>query len=219
MRVRWLRERDVLAVAQTAYLGYGARWTESKEQTALSGKQDEILGNAREFYEAIAEAFPEIDDVFTGTIEPSELRGGGSRTSLLASSTTIRPSPAPGTTSSTGSAGRPPGGRIVGKGYVAEPWTRDQIVKAFSNLPSMDAGSDKVLNRFWKGLNVIEAPYAAPTAPGRQRPHHEHGNRQERRVPGPVTVSSRVPGQAHRLTGDLAGAHASRPHRRSPKFT
>lgn len=28
----------------------------------------------------------------------------------------------------------------------------------------MDAGNDKILNRFWKSLNVIEAPYAAPTA-------------------------------------------------------
>ena len=160
----WTTYRDVAAVAQTAYLGYGARWTESKEQTTLAGKQEEILHNAREFYEALAQAFPEIDDVFTGTIEPSELRGGGSRTSLLASSTTIKALASAWHDLKYGFRWEEVGGRTVGKGYVAEPWTGDRIIKAFSNLPSMDAGSDKVLNRFWKALNVIEAPYAAPTA-------------------------------------------------------
>ena len=28
----------------------------------------------------------------------------------------------------------------------------------------MDAGSDKVLNRYWKDTGIIEAPYSAPTA-------------------------------------------------------
>jgi hypothetical protein len=160
----WTTYRDVAAVAQTAYLGYGARWTESKEQTSLAGKQDEILDNARQFYEALATAFPEVDDVFTGTIEPSELRGGGSRTSLLASSTTIKALASAWHDLKYGYRWEAAGSRIVGKGYVADPWDNDRIIKAFANLPSMDAGDDKVLNRFWKGLNVIERPYAAPTA-------------------------------------------------------
>ena len=160
----WTTYRDVAAVAQTAYLGYGARWTENKEETSFSAKQDEILQNAREFYDALAEAFSELDDVFTGTIEPSELRGGGARTSLLASSTTVKALASAWHDLKYGHRWANSASRIVSKGYTAERWASDRIVKAFTALPSMDAGSDKVLNRFWKGLNIIEAPYSAPTA-------------------------------------------------------
>ena len=160
----WTTYRDVASVAQTAYLGYGARWTENKEETTFASKQDEVLRNARDFYDAIAEAFPELDDVFSGTIEPSELRGGGSRTSLLASSSTIKALASAWYDLRFGHRWVTAGSRIVSSGVTAEPWDRDRIVKAFANLPSMDAGSDKVLNRYWKGLNIIDAPYSAPTA-------------------------------------------------------
>jgi hypothetical protein len=160
----WTTYRDVAAVAQTAWLGYGARWTENKEETILAKQQREILANAWEFYEVLAEAFAEIDDVFSGTIEPSELRGAGSRTSLLASSTTIKALASAWHDLSFGYRWAKSGSRIVGQGYNSEKWDRDRIAKAFAGLPSMDAGSDKVLNRFWKNLNIVEAPYASPTA-------------------------------------------------------
>ena len=160
----WTTYRDVASVAQTAYLGYGARWTEKKEETSFAAKQDEILQNAREFYEVIAEAFSELDDVFSGTIEPSELRGGGDRTSLLASSTTIKALASAWHDLRYGHRWANAGSRIVSTGYTAEPWDRDQIVKAFAGLPPMGAGSTKVVNDFWKSLNIIEAPYSAPTA-------------------------------------------------------
>jgi hypothetical protein len=160
----WTTYRDVAAVAQTAWLGYGARWTENKEETILAKRQREILTNAWEFYEVLAEAFAEIDDVFSGTIEPSELRGGGTRTSLLASSTTIKALASAWHDLRFGYRWAKSGSRIVGQGYSSEKWARDRIAKAFAGLPSMDAGSDKVLNRFWKNLNIVEAPYASPTA-------------------------------------------------------
>lgn len=160
----WTTYRDVAAVAQTAYLGYGARWTENKEETFLAGEEKDILANAREFYEVLAEAFPEVDDVFTGTIEPSELRGGGGRTSLLASSTTIKALASAWHDLHYGYRWAQGAKRITGQGYNFEKWERDQIVKAFASLPSMDAGDDKVLNRYWKKRIMIEAPYAAPTA-------------------------------------------------------
>ena len=145
-------------------MGYGARWTENKEESTLAAKQDDILQNAREFYEALAEAFAEIDDVFTETIEPSELRGGGARTSLLASSTTIKALASAWHDLRYGHRWAKSGTRLIGQYGVAEPWDTVQISKAFASLPSMDAGSDKVLNRYWKSLDIIEAPYSAPTA-------------------------------------------------------
>ena len=54
--------------------------------------------------------------------------------------------------------------RIVGTENSAEPWDKDRIIKVFAALPSMDAGNVKTLDPFWRGLNIIEAPYAAPTA-------------------------------------------------------
>ena len=160
----WTTYRDVAAVAQTAHLGYGARWTENKEETSLAAQQEDILANVRDFYEALRDAFSEIDDVFSGTMEPSELRGGGSRTSLLSSSTTIKALASAWHDLRVGYRWTKSGSRIVGTDASAEPWDKARVVQAFSSLPSMDAGGDKVLNRFWKGLNIIEAPYSAPTA-------------------------------------------------------
>jgi hypothetical protein len=80
----------VASVAQTAWLGYGARWTPQQENTKLAAAEVDILDNAREFYEVLSEAFDDVGDVLSGDIEPKELRGGGWRTSLLSSSTTIK---------------------------------------------------------------------------------------------------------------------------------
>jgi hypothetical protein len=159
----WTTYRDVAAVAQTAWLGYGARWTENKEESFLAAQEKDILANVREFYEALAAAFPQIDDVFTGTIEPSELRGAGSHTSLLASSTTIKALASAWHDLRFGHRWVQTGTRIVGQGYTAEEWDRDRIVKAFANLPSMDAG-EEILDPYWKNLPIFEAPYTAPTA-------------------------------------------------------
>lgn len=160
----WTTYRDVAAVAQTAWLGYGARWTENKEESFLAKQESEILANAQDFYEVLTEAFPEIDDVLSGTIEPRDLRSGGSHTSLLASSTTIKALASAWYDLRYGHRWAKVGGRIVSQGFSNAEWDREAVAQAFKKLPSMDAGSDKVLNRFWKNLSVIEAPYAAPTA-------------------------------------------------------
>jgi DNA-sulfur modification-associated len=159
----WTTYRDVASISQIAFLGYGPRWTEQHE-TVLALMQDSILGNVRQFFEALSESFPELDDVFTGTIDPVELRGGGSRTSLLSSSTTIKALASAWHDLRMGHRWVKKENRIVRHDVDSEPWEPERIVGAFKSLPSFDAGSDKVLNRFWKALNIVEAPYAAPTA-------------------------------------------------------
>src|SRR5207248_1930578 len=81
----WTTYRDVASVAQVAWLGYGARWTPNQEMSKLAVEEADILANAREFYDVLVDAFPDIDDVLSGEIETKELRGGGTRTSLLSS--------------------------------------------------------------------------------------------------------------------------------------
>lgn len=128
--------------------------------------------------------------MFTGTTEPSEFRGGGSRTSLLASSTTVKALASAWHDLKYGFRWEAVGGRTVGKGYVADPWDGDRIVKAFANLPSMDAGSDKVLNRFWKSLNVsgslVVNPWARPPR-RRRRPALPLPRDRRPAVPTPTT--------------------------------
>lgn len=157
--------RDVAAVAQTVWMGYGSRWTENKEQTELAEKEKEILTGTRDFYEGLAQAFPEIDDVLSETIEPSELRQGGSRTSLLSSSTTVRALASAWHDLRTGHRWDKTGNRVTDSGVVANPMEPEEIVAAFGSLPPMDSGSAKVLDRYWREHGVmIEAPYVAPTA-------------------------------------------------------
>ncbi len=52
----------------------------------------------------------------------------------------------------------------MSQGYTEEKWDRDRVAAAFAKLPSMDSGNENLLDPFWMGLNVIEAPYVAPTA-------------------------------------------------------
>jgi hypothetical protein len=160
----WTTYRDVATVAQTAYLGFGARWTENKEQTTLAHKDDEILQNAKDFYESLAEAFPEIDDVFTGTMDSKELRGGGAKPSLLSSSTTIKALASAWHDLKYGFRWGKKSGRIVSAGYEEPGWSNEDIVAAFKDLPSMDSGSSKILAAFWKNIGVFGEPYVAPTA-------------------------------------------------------
>jgi hypothetical protein len=161
----WTTYRDVALVAQTAWLGYNVRWTENKEELELGAQQDAIAANARAFYEGLAEAFSEIDDVLTGTIPPSELRQNGSHTSLLSSSTTIRALAAAWYDLRTGHRWGRTGNRVSDEGQIAQPMANKEIVAAFASLPSMDSGSSKVIDRYWREHGVmIEAPYVAPTA-------------------------------------------------------
>ncbi|MGH8996979.1 MAG: DNA sulfur modification protein DndB [Acidimicrobiales bacterium] len=160
----WTTYRDVAAVAQVAWLGYGARWTENKEETGLAAQDGDILANAREFFGVLTEAFPEIDDVLSGTIEPSELRGGGERTSLLSSSTTIKALASAFHDLKFGYQWVNTGKRSPERLTDLDPMDSGKISQAFAQLPSLHSGSDKVLHRFWKSLGVIEAPYVAPTA-------------------------------------------------------
>ena len=161
----WTTYRDVAAVAQTCWLGYGARWTENKEQQELADKEQDILTRARSFYEGLVEAFPEIEDVLNEAIEPMELRQGGSRTSLLSSSTTIRALATAWYDLATGHRWRLTGNRVTDEGFAATPMDSDEIAAAFRSLPPMHSGSNKVLDPYWRGHGVmIEAPYVAPTA-------------------------------------------------------
>ena len=48
----------------------------------------------------------------------------------------------------------------------------------------MDAGDDKVLNGFWKCLNIIEKGYATPTPRAGNARMMSIGDRQARRDPG-----------------------------------
>jgi len=160
----WTTYRDVAAVAQVAWLGYGSRWTPNKEQSLLAAQENEILANVREFYEMLAEAFTDVEDVLSGEIEPSELRGGGSRTSLLSSSTTIRALASAFHDLKFGmqwvDVGRRSPEHIEGRPLMTVP----EITEAFKELPSMASGSNKILDRFWLNLGVFDAPWVAPTA-------------------------------------------------------
>jgi len=161
----WTTYRDVAAVAQTTWLGYNVRWTENKEESELGAQEDDILTNARAFYEGLVEAFPEIDDVLHGVIAPSELRQGGGRTTLLSSSTTIRALATAWYDLRTGHRWHQTGNRVTDEGLTAEPMETEDIVGAFATLPSMASGNSRVLDRYWREHGVmIEPPYVAPTA-------------------------------------------------------
>jgi hypothetical protein len=152
-------------VAQTCWWGYGVRWTENKEQTELVGKEPDILSNARQFYEPLAEAFPEVDDVLSETIIPAKLSQGGERTSLLSSSTTIRALAAAWYDLRDGHRWGMVANRVTDLGEAAKPMSVEEITKAFASLPSMNSGSHEVLDRFWLEHGVmIEPPRVAPTA-------------------------------------------------------
>ena len=130
---------------RSVWLGYGSRWTPNKEQSLLAGQENEIIATAREFYEVLVEAFPDVEDVLSGEIEPSELRGGGSRTSLLSSSTTIRALASAFHDLKFGmqwvDVGRRSPEHVEGRPQM----TVSEIAEAFKELPSMASGSNKVL--------------------------------------------------------------------------
>lgn len=160
----WTTYRDVASIAQIGWLGYGARWTPNQEMSRLAADESDILANTREFYEVLAEAFPEVDDVLSGEIEPRELRGGGDRTSLLSSSTTIKALASAFHDLKFGKAWVDTGKRAPARHDGLTPCDRDQIVSGFMHLPSMASGSKKALNSFWLDLDVFDTPWVAPTA-------------------------------------------------------
>lgn len=160
----WTTYRDVAAVAQTAWLGYGARWTPNQENSFLGAQESEILANAKEFYELLVEVFPDLEDVLTGDLEPQELRGGGSRTSLLSSSTTIKALASAYHDLKFGKAWVDTGKRALTRLTDLPECSRDEIEAGFKKLPSMDSGSSKALADFWQTTGVFESPFVAPTA-------------------------------------------------------
>jgi hypothetical protein len=117
-------------------------------------KDKEILEITREFYDGLVAAFPEVDGVPSGTIDPAELRQGGSKTSLLSSSTTIRALASAWNDLRTGHRWSKTGTRVSYLGIAAEPMTTEEITTAFWSLPPMDSGSAKVLDRYWRDHGV-----------------------------------------------------------------
>ncbi|OWY62733.1 hypothetical protein B7486_56840, partial [cyanobacterium TDX16] len=161
----WTTWRDVVDVARTLWLGYGARWSEQQEQMRLADEEDQILELTQEFYEVLEEAFPDVEDVLAGAIEARELRGGGSRTSLLASSTTIKALASAYHDLRFGKAWvEKPQTRRYGRSTNLPELDRDAIADAFSKLPPMAAGSKSRLDQAWRDLGIFDAPWAAPTA-------------------------------------------------------
>lgn len=160
----WTTYRDVAAVAQVAWMGYGARWTPNQEMTKLAMQELEILANTREFYDVLVESFPDIEDVLSGEIESSELRGGGSRTSLLSSSTTIRALASAFHDLKFGKAWVDTGKRAPTRLTGLPTRSREEIIEGFKTLPSMASGDKKTLDEFWHKAEIFEAPWVAPTA-------------------------------------------------------
>ncbi len=160
----WTTYRDVAATAQVAWLGHGARWTPNQEMAKLAAQEAEILENAKEFFEVLVEAFPDVEDVLSGDIEPSELRGEGSQTSLLSSSTTVKALASSFHDLKFGKAWVDTKKRAPARVDGIEPLSRDEIVKGFKMLPSMASGSKKILDDFWIDIGIFDTPWAAPTA-------------------------------------------------------
>ena len=160
----WTTYRDVAAIAQIAWLGYGARWTPNQEIAGLAAEETEILDNAHEFYETLMDSFPDIEDVLTETIDAWDLRGDGTRTSLLSSSTTIKALASTFHDLKFGNAWVDTGKRAPERQGGLPLLSLEKITEGFQNLPPMDAGSENVLDDFWLSLGVFEAPWAAPTA-------------------------------------------------------
>ncbi|MGH3907408.1 MAG: DNA sulfur modification protein DndB [Pseudonocardiaceae bacterium] len=162
--VYWTTYRDVAAVAQISWLGYGARWTPNQEMAKLAAQEVDILANTREFYEVVVEAFPDIDDVLSGEIEPKELRGGGTRTSLLSSSTTIKALASAFHDLKFGRAWVDTGKRAPVRLDGLPTMSREEIIEGFRALPPSASGSKKRLDQFWLDLGVFDVPWVAPTA-------------------------------------------------------
>jgi hypothetical protein len=166
----WTTYRDIAQVAQIAWMGYGSRWTPQQENAKLAAQENEILDVTREFYEVLQESFDDVADILSEDVEPGELRGSGSRPSLLSSSVMLK---------ALASAFHD---LKFGKAWVKVPtktnlqrltaglpeFTRDQIVSGFQSLPSMRVkhGDKNALDALWLDTGVFEHPYTAPTARG-----------------------------------------------------
>lgn len=160
----WISLRDVAEVAKVAWLGYGGRWNDSREDSvddsAVTRRSEDFLG-------IIAEAFPDLHQVLVDrTLEPKDLRRGGTNPSLLASATTIKALAVAyhdlleGSGFTASSSGRVT--RVNGLPAL----DHERIKTAFAeNLPSMDSGED-VLDQRWIDVGVFEEPFIAPTARG-----------------------------------------------------
>lgn len=159
----WITLRDLAAVTKLAWLGYGGRWNDSREDEA---DDKEIYERASEFLDVLVSAFPDLKQVLADrTLEPRELRGKGSNPSLLSSSTTTKALAVAyhdlleGTGFAVSSTGR------VSRVNGLPPMSSGDIEQAFrTRLPSMDSGDR--LEDTWKATKVFDPPFFAPTARG-----------------------------------------------------
>lgn len=166
----WTTYRDVAQVAQILWMGYGSRWTPQQENAKLAAQEEEILAITREFYEVLQESFDDVADLIGDDVEPSALRGSGTRPSLLSSSVMIK---------ALASAFHD---LKFGKAWVKVPtktnlqrltaglpdFTKEQVVAGFQSLPSVAVkhGDKDALDPLWSDTGVFEHPYTAPTARG-----------------------------------------------------
>lgn len=128
--------------------------------------EPEVYDQLSEFFDVVVNGFPDVRQVLIDrTLEPKELRGKGSNTSLLSSSTTIKALAVAyhdlleGTGFSESGRGR------VRREEGFEPLTQADVEDAFrSKLPPMDSGD--ALDERWKATGVFEPPFVAPTARG-----------------------------------------------------
>ena len=160
----WTTYRDVADVAKISWLGYGARWTPKQEDAWLASEEANILENTKAFYEILAQSFPELQDVLTGSIKAHELRGVGDHTSLLSSSTTIKALASSYHDLTFGKAWHNTGGRSPERIEGLPVLAANEVESGFKKLPGMRSGSENVLEKFWLDLGIFDEPWVAPTA-------------------------------------------------------
>ena len=191
----WTTYRDVALVAQTAWLGYNVRWTENKEELELGAQQDASPSMPEPSTTAWLRRSPKSTTCSPG---PSH-RASSARAEVIPPFYPRQPpsglSPLRGTTCVPGTAPVGPGNRLNDQGFIAQPMESKEIVTAFARLPSMNSGSSKVLDRYWREHIMIEAPYVRPDRPRRQRPGHGHGHRRLHRRGAAVTTPDHRPGE------------------------
>jgi hypothetical protein len=160
----WISLRDVAEVAKLAWLGFGGRWNDSREDGV---DDDAVTRRAREFFEMISESFSDLQQVLIErTLEPKDLRRNGTNPSLLASASTTKALAVAyhdlleGSGYAKSSSGRVT--RVSGLTALDHEAIKVAVAK---KLPPMDSG-EGVLDERWINTQVFELPFIAPTARG-----------------------------------------------------
>ncbi|HXK39569.1 MAG TPA: DNA sulfur modification protein DndB [Candidatus Paceibacterota bacterium] len=162
--VNWISLRDLAAIAKLVWLGYGGRWNDTREDSVDDA---EVYEKTSTFVELCAEVFPDLHQVLVDrTLEPKDLRGKGSNTSLLSSSTTIKALAVAYHDLLEGYGfAMAPNGRIT-RVEGLQPLSVTKIRDAFkTELPPMDSGEGE-LDDVWIKTGVFDEPFVAPTARG-----------------------------------------------------